>query len=495
MFDPDHAPYSSYRIPYMFSTPLRSLTSKDVPNLLFAGRLASFSHVVFGSQRVMKTGSTMGQAVGTAAAFAVQAGMDPANITSDPDMIWRIQQQLLRDDAYIIGLVNEDPRDLARTAVVTASSETQTSTLNGTAVNVISGQTRAVVTPLTSSSEVGGVAEGQGIPGANRWVSQGLPASLQLKLKQPAAVAQAQLIFDTGMHRKLSFSVRQGGGGTWSAQPETVRDYTIEGYGPKGWELLCNITDNFQRRRVHNLPCSPLNPAPAWPPLNPGNHSGPSPSPPSPVAGLPLSMVTCDATAVTQRFQTNADGQIESLSQPRQCVAYDKAHAAQNAHGQAITLLPCASSPRWSFDPRQANGSAIKLPAPIACINYQGTCQCLKGVNAGQGPMSTGTSVELWSCQGDAGAEAFQQLQLTDAVNASMLSASGLCLDAQPPVVGAGRRAQEAGPLKALSADATYASIRVNVTATNGIADAHILEVRLYDEAGKAPFPTRPTAS
>lgn len=48
----------------MFSTPLRSLISKDVPNLLFAGRLASFSHVVYGSQRVMKTGSTMGQAAG-----------------------------------------------------------------------------------------------------------------------------------------------------------------------------------------------------------------------------------------------------------------------------------------------------------------------------------------------------------------------------------------------------------------------------------------------
>ena len=36
--------------PYMFSTPLRSLVSKDLRNLFFAGRLASFSHVVYGSQ-------------------------------------------------------------------------------------------------------------------------------------------------------------------------------------------------------------------------------------------------------------------------------------------------------------------------------------------------------------------------------------------------------------------------------------------------------------
>eukprot|EP00043_Microstomoeca_roanoka_P019323 m.216110 g.216110 ORF g.216110 m.216110 type:complete len:155 (+) comp16981_c1_seq9:1498-1962(+) len=64
MFDTSHPPYSSYRTPYMFSTPLRSLISKDARNLFLAGRLASFSHVVYGSQRVMKTCSTMGQAVG-----------------------------------------------------------------------------------------------------------------------------------------------------------------------------------------------------------------------------------------------------------------------------------------------------------------------------------------------------------------------------------------------------------------------------------------------
>lgn len=58
----------------MFSTPLRSLVAKDVSNLLFAGRLASFSHVVYGSERVMKTCATMGQAAGTAAAYATSRG-------------------------------------------------------------------------------------------------------------------------------------------------------------------------------------------------------------------------------------------------------------------------------------------------------------------------------------------------------------------------------------------------------------------------------------
>ena len=50
MRDPDHPPFTSHKMPFMYSTPLRSLVSKDLTNLFFAGRLASFSHVVYGSQ-------------------------------------------------------------------------------------------------------------------------------------------------------------------------------------------------------------------------------------------------------------------------------------------------------------------------------------------------------------------------------------------------------------------------------------------------------------
>ncbi len=48
MKDPTSPPFTSHKMPFMYSTPLRSLVSKDLTNLLFAGRLASFSHVVYG---------------------------------------------------------------------------------------------------------------------------------------------------------------------------------------------------------------------------------------------------------------------------------------------------------------------------------------------------------------------------------------------------------------------------------------------------------------
>jgi len=276
MRDPSHPPYESYKTPYMFSTPLRSLVSKDNDQVMFAGRLASFSHVVFGSQRVMKTGSTMGQAAGTAAAYAVLHGVTPADLKDDPAAIWSIQQQLIRDDAYVIGLRNEDPRDHAqRQGVrVTASSEWHdvSRNLTGSAANVVSGQTRAVVHP-------GGVAPGQGLDGTNRWISNELPASLTLDLSAapPSNLAAGaveggisdltvvEVVFDTGMHRKLTHSVVTGGVGIWAPQPETVRDYTLEGrdLSTGEWRVLCNVTNNFQRRVVHTLPCPPPSPSAA----------------------------------------------------------------------------------------------------------------------------------------------------------------------------------------------------------------------------------------
>ena len=206
MRDPTAPPFTSHKMPYMFSTPLRSLISKDLTNLFFAGRLASFSHVVYGSQRVMKTCATMGQAAGTAAAYAVKHRLEPIALKDHPDAVWSIQQQLMRDDAFIIGLKNTDPRDHARTATVTASSEQQ----NGTAANIITGQSRAVTTgPVdVSIGAGGGVPFSQGVNGTNRWISQGLPASISLALAKPTPVKQVQLVFDTGMHRHLAWSMR-----------------------------------------------------------------------------------------------------------------------------------------------------------------------------------------------------------------------------------------------------------------------------------------------
>ncbi|NQX34921.1 FAD-dependent oxidoreductase [Herbiconiux sp. VKM Ac-2851] len=107
-------PAGTYGIPY------RSLYSATVPNLLFAGRDISASHIAFGSTRVMATCSTLGQAAGTGAALAVSLGVTPRELGTHH--LDRLRQTLAREDAPVVGLRAEDPDDLAPSAVITASN-------------------------------------------------------------------------------------------------------------------------------------------------------------------------------------------------------------------------------------------------------------------------------------------------------------------------------------------------------------------------------------
>ncbi|MBN1809317.1 MAG: FAD-dependent oxidoreductase [Planctomycetes bacterium] len=106
------------------SLPLRAFYSRNVENLWMAGRCISVSHVALGTTRVMMTHSLQGQAVGTAAAYAVSHSLTPRQ-TADPDSphIRAVQQQLLLDDCNCWGLKNQDPSDLALSASASASSE------------------------------------------------------------------------------------------------------------------------------------------------------------------------------------------------------------------------------------------------------------------------------------------------------------------------------------------------------------------------------------
>lgn len=104
----------------IFTIPYRSLYSKNIENLLFAGRCVSVTHVALGAVRVQRTLSTLGQAAGTAAALCIQYDTSPRGIYETH--ISELQQTLLRDDQYIPELCNEDPDDLAQQAALTVSS-------------------------------------------------------------------------------------------------------------------------------------------------------------------------------------------------------------------------------------------------------------------------------------------------------------------------------------------------------------------------------------
>lgn len=519
MRDPSHPPFTSHRTPYMFSTPLRSLIAKDVSNLFFAGRLASFSHVVYGSERVMKTCATMGQAAGTAAAYAVKHQMDPIALASDTDAVWSIQQQLLRDDAYIIGMYNEDPRDVARTATsVTATSSMPTNgTIDGGPANVLSGQTRA-------SNGPGGVPASQGKPGTNRWISASLPASIELTLAKPVAVKEVQLVFDSGMHRKLTWSAvykTNNPASRWGPQPETVRDYMIEGKDASTgkWVVLCNVTGNYQRRRVHMLPCG-SGPSPPGPP-----SPGPPPKPPVVAPGA-VSSTFCNTTSSNQNWTVTTEGVVQvwpdGPSATPLCLGVDATIAGFGGHGNAVVARPCGATPTtWTWK-AAAGGSFLALPQAIPCVEDKSLgCKCVHSIvcTACHTPNSytPPTSVEIYTCNkadthilwSSINVDTGSARSASTTATGMLMTDGGLCLEAPETKVVAGSKPTTMMPKLSATQRVTLAmtneeraaalavptpvvsALRVTVTATNGVATARINEIRAYAADGAAPFPSR----
>lgn len=82
--------------PTPWGLPLRSMISKNIENLCFAGRNISVTHAALSSSRVMATCAILGQALGTAVALAVQDYSLLENID-----VKKLQQLLMDDDCYI----------------------------------------------------------------------------------------------------------------------------------------------------------------------------------------------------------------------------------------------------------------------------------------------------------------------------------------------------------------------------------------------------------
>ena len=92
--------------PSPFGIPYRCLYSRNVPNLLFAGRDISCTHVAMSATRVMATCGLCGQAIGTAAAIAAREHADPRDVSKSP-LLAELQRTLLEDDCMLPGLRRE----------------------------------------------------------------------------------------------------------------------------------------------------------------------------------------------------------------------------------------------------------------------------------------------------------------------------------------------------------------------------------------------------
>ena len=111
-----------------YGIPLRALYSRNVENLMFAGRNLSATHIGFSTARVMGTCAVMGQAVGTAAAIALRYGLTPREAAQTK--IREIQAQLLEDDCFLPGYTRA-PYALSEKATLTADYGDASALKNG----------------------------------------------------------------------------------------------------------------------------------------------------------------------------------------------------------------------------------------------------------------------------------------------------------------------------------------------------------------------------
>lgn len=96
-FDHKGEPTTYYPCP-CFGIPYRCLYSKNIENLMFAGRNISVTHVAMAASRVMATCALLGQAAGTAAAIAIEKNISPRDVLGE---IRLLQKTLMDDDAYL----------------------------------------------------------------------------------------------------------------------------------------------------------------------------------------------------------------------------------------------------------------------------------------------------------------------------------------------------------------------------------------------------------
>lgn len=209
----------------VYEIPYRSLYSKNISNLQFAGRNVSVTHVALSSTRVMATCATMGQAVGTAAALCVKKGVTPRELGTD--CIEELQEQLLRDDAYIPLRPSRDIDDLARSADrVTASC-----TSSGDVSMLIDGISR---------DEYGDT---------HHWSSEKLNSYVQLEWDSPVSISSVLIKCDTNVNRNIMMLKyhRDDRSYAYGVPKEMLKSLEVHARVDEGWIKLSELDNNKTR--------------------------------------------------------------------------------------------------------------------------------------------------------------------------------------------------------------------------------------------------------
>ncbi len=213
------APTIFHPAPSPYGIAYRCLYSRNIENLLFAGRNISVTHAAMSSTRVMATCALLGQAAGTAAAIAAAKGLSPRGVYEKE--LTLLQQTLMDDDAYLPWKARAVSA-LSRAARLTAAG--------GDPEPLRSGIDRPVGDAL------------------NAW--QGACGdAIEYRFDKPAALREARIVFDSDLNR--------GGKNMIAYYPHQMPEFCVPATMVKAfridlevngaWQAAYRADNNYQR--------------------------------------------------------------------------------------------------------------------------------------------------------------------------------------------------------------------------------------------------------
>lgn len=213
-------PTTFHPAPSPFGIPYRCLYSRNVANLLFAGRNISTTHAALTTAREIATCAICGQAVGTAAAIAVRHGLTPRGVYQE--RLRELQLTLMDDDCWLPWHVRQVPL-LTREAALTASSGDPEPLRNG------------IDRPVNDED--------------NGWRGE-IGSWVEYRFDQPRRVRELRFIFDSDLNRPgLNMPHTYPLSAAPYRVPATVtRAFRIEAQDEsESWRVVVREDNNYQR--------------------------------------------------------------------------------------------------------------------------------------------------------------------------------------------------------------------------------------------------------
>lgn len=222
----DGHPTTHHDAPSPYGIPYRCLYSKNIDNLMFAGRNISVTHAAMSSSRVMATCALLGQAMGTAAAVAIAEHISPREVYKEK--IGCVQQMLMDDDCFL-------PYNKRKVADIALNAS-----LDGRFEAIRNGHDR----PLGCCDN--GIVIDKG-------------DVIEYKFDEPVYIDHVRLVFDSDLNRKLLGVLPQRNMpcNRWNDMPDVklpetlMKEYWLEVYDKNNNVCILANEDENRKRTVH----------------------------------------------------------------------------------------------------------------------------------------------------------------------------------------------------------------------------------------------------